>query len=37
MMKDKTDSLNHETISPTEVEDRQDAIMSKEDFRTGLG
>ena len=36
-MKDRTDSLNHEYISPIEVEDRQDAITNKEDFRTGLG
>ena len=37
MMKVKTDNLNHESISPTEVEDRKDAIMNREDFRTGLG
>ena len=36
-MKDKTDSLNHEYISPIEVEDRQDALMNREDFKTGLG
>ena len=36
-MKDKTDSLNHESISPTEVEDRQDTIMNREDFRIVLG
>ena len=35
-MMDKTDSLNCESISPIEVEDRQDAIMNR-DFRTGLG
>ena len=37
MMKDKTDSLNHESISLIEVEDRQDAIMNREDFSTGIG
>ena len=37
MMKDKTDSLNHESISPIEVEDRQDALTNREDFRIGLG
>ena len=37
MMKVKTDNLNCESISPTEVEDRQDAITNREDFRTGLG
>ena len=36
-MKDKTDSSNPEFINPIEVEDRQDAIMNREDFRTGLG
>ena len=36
-MKDRIDNLNHEYISPIEVEDRQDAIMNREDFRTGLG
>ena len=33
----QTDSLNHESISPTEVEDRQDTIMNREDFRIFLG
>ena len=33
----KTDSSNHEFISPIEVDDRQDAITNREDFRTGLG
>ena len=36
MTKDKTDSLNHESISPIEVGDRQDIIMNREDFKTGL-
>ena len=36
-MKDRIDSLSHEYTSPIEVEDRQDAIMKREDFRTGLG
>ena len=36
-MKDKIDSLNHKFISPVEVEDRQDIIMNREDFRTGPG
>ena len=36
-MKDKTDSSNHESINQIEVEDRQDAITNREDFRTGLG
>ena len=36
-MKDRIDSLNHEFTSPIEVEDRQDAITNREDFRTGLG
>ena len=36
MMKDKTDSSNCESISPIEVEDRQDTIRNREDFRTGL-
>ena len=36
-MKDRTDSLNHEFISPIEVEDRLDVITNKEDFRRGLG
>ena len=36
-MKDKTDSSNCESIKPIEVEDRQDATMKSEDFRTGLG
>ena len=34
---DRIDSLNHEFISPIEVEDRQDTITNREDFRTGLG
>ena len=37
MMKDKTDSLNCEDISPIEVEDRLDALTKIEDFKTGLG
>ena len=36
-MKDKIDSLNHESISPTEVENKQDAVTNREDFLTGLG
>ena len=36
-MKDKIDSSNHEPIKPIEVEDRQDATMNREDFRTGFG
>ena len=36
-MKDRIDNLNHEYISLIEVEDRQDAIMNREDLRTGLG
>ena len=35
-MKDRIDSLNHEFISPIEVEDRQDATTNREDFRTDL-
>ena len=35
-MKNKTDSSIHESINPTEVEDRQDAIMNRENFRKGL-
>ena len=34
---DKTDSLNCESIKPTEVEDKQDIIMNSKVFRTGLG
>ena len=30
-------SSNHEFTNPIEVEDRQDTIMSREDYRTGLG
>ena len=37
MMKDKTNSLNCESIGPMEVKDRQDAITNREDFKTGLG
>ena len=37
MMKDKTNSINHEYSSPIEVGDRQDALMNREDFKTGLG
>ena len=37
MSKDKTDNLNHESISPTEVEDRQYTITNREDFRIGSG
>ena len=33
----ETDNLNCKSISPAEVEDRQDAIIKREDFRTGLG
>ena len=36
-MTDKTDSSNCESIKPIEVEDKQDAIMDREDFRTDLG
>ena len=36
-MKDRIDSLNHEYTNPIEVEDRQDSIMNREHFRTGLG
>ena len=36
-MKDKTDSSNCESINPIEVENRQDAITNREEFRTGLG
>ena len=36
-MKGRTDSSNHESIKPIEVEERQDATMNREDFRTGLG
>ena len=36
-MKDKIDSLNCKSISPIEVEDRQDTLMNREDFKTGLG
>ena len=35
-MKDRIGSLNQKYTSPIEVEDRQDAIMNREDFRTGL-
>ena len=35
-MKDKTDSSNHRFINAIEVEDKQDAIMNREHFRTGL-
>ena len=35
-MKDKTDSSNCEYIKPIEVEDKQHAIMNREDFRTGI-
>ena len=37
MAKDKTESLNCEYISPIEVEDMQDAVTNREDFKTGLG
>ena len=33
---DKTDSLNHTSIKPIEVEDKQDAITNSEVFKTGL-
>ena len=36
-MKVKTDNLNHKSISQRQVENRQDAIMNREDSRTGLG
>ena len=36
-MKDRIDSLIYEFISAIEVEDKQDVIMNREDFRTGLG
>ena len=35
--KGETDSSYHESIKPIEVEDRQDATMNREDFRTCLG
>ena len=35
-MKDKIDSSNCKSINPIEVEDRQDAITNREDFRTCL-
>ena len=37
MMKDKIDSLNCKSINTIEVEDRQDIITNRENFRTGLG
>ena len=39
VMKDKgkTDISNCESIKSIEAEDKQDAIMNREDFRTGLG
>ena len=37
MPKDKTGSLNCEYISPIDVEDRQDTLTNREDFKTGLG
>ena len=36
-MMDKTDSLNHEFIRTREEEDKQDAHMNSEVFKTGLG
>ena len=30
-------SLNHKSINPIEVEDRQDILVNREDFKTGLG
>ena len=36
-MKDKIDSSNHKSINTREVEDRQDVITNREDFRTSLG
>ena len=36
-MKDRIDNLNHEYISLIEVEDRQDTITNREDFRTDSG
>ena len=36
-MKDKIDSLNHKSINLTVAEDRQDVIINRENFRTGLG
>ena len=35
-MTDKTDSLNCKFIKPIEVEDKQDAIMNREVFKSGL-
>ena len=36
--KDKgQNSLNCKSINPTEIKDRQDILMNREDFRTGLG
>ena len=34
---DKTDSLKCEFIKTIEVDDKQDAIMNSEVFKTGLG
>ena len=36
-MKGKIDILNLEPISPIEIEDRQDVIMNRGDFKTDLG
>ena len=33
--KGKIDSSNQDSMKPIEVEDRKDAIMNREDFRTG--
>ena len=36
-LKDRIDSINHKFICTIEVEDRQDTIMNREDFRIALG
>ena len=36
-MKDRIGSPNHKLTNPIEVEDRQNTIKNREDFRTGLG
>ena len=36
-MKDSTDNSRHKYISLIEADVRQDTIMNREDFRTGLG
>ena len=34
---DRTECSNCKSIKPTNVEDRQDAIINREDFKRGLG